>query len=60
MRASFADLTLWDVKLRAPREKAAAREPVVEVDEAVEGRSGKVGDGGIVAELVLWEDRCRT
>lgn len=56
--ANLADLTLCDVKFKAPNEKAAARELVV--DEDVEGRSDRVGDGGIVAALVLWDDRCRT
>ena len=55
--ANFADLTLCEVKFRAPNEKAAAR--VLVVDEDVDGRSGKVGEGGIVAALVLWDDRCR-
>lgn len=58
MSASFADLTLCEVKFRAPNENAAAKELVVE--EEVEGRSGRVGDGGIVAALVLWDDRWRT
>lgn len=57
MRASFAGFTLWDVKLSVPKEKAAAKEVV---DDAVEGRSGRVGDCGIVTELVLWEGRWRT
>lgn len=47
----MADLTLCEVKLRLPSEKAAARELVVE--EEVEGRSGTVGDGLTTAALVL-------
>lgn len=59
MRASFADLTLWEVKFRVPSDKAAAR--VLVVEEAVDGRSGRVADlWGIVTELVLWDDLCRT
>ena len=53
MRASFADLTLLEVKLSVPREKVAASE-LEEDDEEVAGRSGRVGDGGIVAALGLW------
>ena len=52
MRASFADFTFCEVRLIAPIENAAASE--VE-DEDVDGRSGRVGDCGIVAELVLCE-----
>jgi hypothetical protein len=44
VRASFADLTLWDVKLRAPSERAAAS--VLDVEADVEGLSGTDGDGG--------------
>lgn len=59
MRASFADLTLCEVKLRVPNDKAAAK--VLVVEEAVDGRSGRVADlCGIVTELVLWDDLCRT
>lgn len=57
VRASLADLTLCDVKFKDPKEKAAASELV---EDDVEGRSGSVGDDGIVTELVLWEDRWRT
>ncbi len=46
MSASLADLTLWDVKLRVPRERAAAR--VLDVEADVEGRSGTEGEGGTV------------
>lgn len=58
MRASLADLTLWEVKFRDPRDRAAARE--LDVEEEVEGRSGRV----LVEELVgsdetLWEGPCR-
>ena len=38
MRASFADFTVWDVKLSEPRDKAAAR--LLEVEANVDGRSG--------------------
>jgi hypothetical protein len=56
VRASFADLTLWDVKLRVPSERAAAS--VLDVDADVEGRSGTDGEGGTVVveiEETLWE-----
>jgi hypothetical protein len=46
VRASFADLTLCDVKLRVPSERAAAR--VLDVEAEVDGRSGTVGEGGTV------------
>ena len=36
----MADLTLWEVKLRDPRDRAAARE--LDVEDEVEGRSGRV------------------
>jgi hypothetical protein len=50
-------LTFWDVKLSGPKDRAAARELVVELE--VEGRSGRDGEGGTetVAELVLWVGR---
>ena len=46
MRASLADFTVWDVKLRVPSERAAAR--VLEVEADVEGLSGTDGEGGMV------------
>jgi hypothetical protein len=55
--ANFADLTLCDVKLRDPRESAAAR--VLDVDADVDGRSGTVGDEGTTTgetDETLWED----
>jgi len=42
VRASFADFTLCDVKLKDPREKAAAS--VLDVEADVEGRSGTDGE----------------
>lgn len=60
MRANFADLTLWDVKLRVPSERAAAR--VLDVEAEVAGRSGMDGEDGIATgetEDTLWEDPWR-
>lgn len=52
---------LWDVKLRAPKDKAAAI--VLEVEEDVEGLSGTVGDIGTETEPTLcegpWRAGCR-
>ena len=48
MRANFADLTVCDVKLKDPRESAAAN--VLDVEADVAGRSGSVGEGGIATD----------
>jgi hypothetical protein len=50
---------VWEVKLRDPSDRAAARE--LEVEEDVAGRSGRGVEGWeMVAALVLWEDLWRT
>lgn len=49
-------MTLCEVKLRDPRESAAAS--VLDVDADVDGRSGTVGDEGTtigVTDETLWE-----
>jgi hypothetical protein len=46
----LADFAACDVKLREPRDKAAAREPEVEADVA--GRSGTVGDPDNETEVI--------
>lgn len=60
MRASFADLTLCDVKLSEPSDKAAAS--VLDVDADVEGRSGTIGEAGTTTgatDDTLWEEPWR-
>ena len=60
MRASFADFTLWEVKFKVPRERAAAN--VLDVEDDVEGRSGRVGDverATVETDETLWEEPCR-
>lgn len=56
MSASFADLTLWDVKFRVPRDRAAARVP--DVEEEVAGRSGNVGEEADKALAGIDETLC--
>jgi hypothetical protein len=60
VRANFADLTLWEVKLRVPSERAAAS--VLDVDADVEGLSGTEGGGGtgpVEIDDTLCEAPCR-
>ena len=60
MRASFADLTVCEVKLSVPSDKAAASE--LEVDAEVDGRSGTDCAADNATEDIdetLWEEPCR-
>lgn len=60
MSASFADFTVWDVKLREPRDKATAR--LLEVEAEVAGRSGTACAADNATEEIeetLCEEPCR-